>query len=77
MTVAAASDSTSNKKSAAIIAVNLVIQAILAFAPRVAVPLTFTLAALAFILVSLGVALGFSVTGRTPTHWQNGQDEQW
>jgi hypothetical protein len=65
MTVAAASDSTSNRKSAAIIPVNSVIQAILAFAPRVAVPLTFTLAALAFALVAPRIALGFTVTGRT------------
>ena len=65
MTVAAASDSTSNRKSAAIIPVNSVIKAIPAFAPQVAVPLTFTLAALAFALVAPGIALGFTVTGRT------------
>jgi hypothetical protein len=65
MTVAAASDSTSNRKSAAIIPVNSVIHTIVAFAPRVAVPLTFTLAALAFALVAPGIALGFTVTGRT------------
>jgi hypothetical protein len=67
MTVAAASDSTSNRKSAAIIPVNSVIHAIVAFAPQVAVavPLTFTLAALAFALVAPGIALGFTVTGRT------------
>ena len=66
MTVAAASDSTSNRKSAAIIPVNSVIKAIPAFAPQVAVavPLTFTLAALAFALVAPGIALGFTVTGR-------------
>ena len=65
MTVAAASDSTSNRKSAAIIPVNSVIKAIPAFAPRVAVLLTFALAAPAFALVAPGIALGFTVTGRT------------
>jgi len=65
MTVAAASDAPSNRKSAAIIPVNSVIQAIPAFAPRIAVPLTFTLAALPFALVAPGIALGFAVAGRT------------
>jgi hypothetical protein len=65
MTIAATSDSASNRKSAAIIPVNSVIQAIRAipaFAPRVAVPLTF---ALTFALVAPGIALGFAVAGRT------------
>lgn len=74
MTVAAASDSTSNRKSAAIIPVNSFIQAIPAFAPRVAVPLTFSLAALAFALVAPRIALDRT---DAPAHWQNGQDEQW
>jgi hypothetical protein len=71
MTVAAASDSTSNRKSTAIIPVNSVIQA---FAPRVSVPLTFTLAALAFALVAPGIALDRT---DAPARWQNGQNEQW
>lgn len=67
MTVAGASDAASNRKSAAIIPVNSVIQAVPAFAPRIAVPLTFTLAALAalpFALVAPGIALGVAVAGR-------------
>ena len=66
MTVAAASDAASNRGSAAIIPVNSVIP-VIPVVPRVAVPLTFTLAALAlaFAFVTLGIALGFTVAGRT------------
>jgi hypothetical protein len=67
MTVAAASDAASNRGSAAIIPVNSVIP-VIPVVPRVAVPLTFTLAALAlalaFAFVTPGIALGFTVAGR-------------